>query len=180
MVLSQEIFQNDQRDASFVQIITSTSDRESWVKEDRQVMTSDVREQALTLEWKESYYHALQAYYIARNCSRGKGDISMMREKFFSLDSKLADMERRFGVAVRWASTDKDYVDTKRLVMSNRRDQIHTCLWASVVKRHYLLQMKAKYADGQKIAKKLCTNIGKETKRCKSLQACRLQKCLHV
>lgn len=64
------------------------------------------------------------------------------------LDSKLADMERRFGVAVRWAPTDKDYVDTKRLVMSNRRDQIHTCLWALVVKRHYDTILKAKYAGG--------------------------------
>lgn len=60
--------------------------------------------------------------------------------------SKLAEMERRFGVIARWTPTDKEFVDVKRSSMSARRDQLHTSLWASVVKRHYLLQMKAKYA----------------------------------
>lgn len=68
------------------------------------------------------------------------------REAPNSLDSKLAEMERRFGVIARWTPTDKEFVDVKRSSMSARRDQLHTSLWASVVKRHYLLQMKAKYA----------------------------------
>ena len=101
-------------------------------------------------------------------------------------------MEQKFGVVTRWAPTSKEYLDVGRSSVVGRKNQIHNCLWTSVVKRHYLLQMKAKYAgtvlllasptyrcmhticmhvDGQKIAKKLCLNIGKETKKIKSLLA---------
>ena len=87
----------------------------------------------------------------------------------------------------RWNTTDKEYVDAKRSTLMEKQSQLHSCLWATVVKRHYLLQMKAKYAgmksllktslklgylihaDGQKIAKKLSTSISKETKRAKQL-----------
>lgn len=62
------------------------------------------------------------------------------------MDCKLADMERKFGVVKRWSSTDKEYVDTKQLCLMEKKNQLQSCLWATVVKRHYLLQMKAKYA----------------------------------
>ena len=106
----------------------------------------------------------------------------------YSMDCKLADMERRFGVMIRWNTTDKEYTDARRSTLMEKQSQLHSCLWATVVKRHYLLQMKAKYAgikslaiyienelgylihaDGQKIAKKLSTSISKETKRAKQL-----------
>lgn len=152
-------------------LIVSVTDAmvEGWIKGDLEVMTSGVMEQTLTTEWKDSYYHILRSYYIAKEQLNRGGDISAIREKFFSLDSRLADMERRCGVTTRWRPTDKEYVDTRRASLMERKKQVHTSLWSSVVKRHYLLKMKAKYADGQKIAKKLCCNITKETKRVKTL-----------
>ena len=64
----------------------------------------------------------------------------------YSMDCQLADMERRFGVVSRWKTTDKEYADAKRSFLMEKQSQLHTCLWATVVKRHYLLRMKAKYA----------------------------------
>ena len=85
----------------------------------------------------------------------------------------------------RWNTTDKEYTDARRSTLMEKQSQLHSCLWATVVKPHYLLQMKAKYAgikslaiyienelklsylinaDRQKIAKKLSTSISKETK----------------
>ena len=62
------------------------------------------------------------------------------------MDCKLADMERRFGVMRRWNTTDKEYMDARRSMLMEKQSQLQSCLWATVVKRHYLLQMKAKYA----------------------------------
>ena len=64
----------------------------------------------------------------------------------YSMDCKLADMERRFGVMIRWNTTDKEYMDARQSILLEKQSQLHSCLWATVVKRHYLLQMKAKYA----------------------------------
>lgn len=46
----------------------------------------------------------------------------------------------------RWNTTDKEYTDARRSTLMEKQSQLHSCLWATVVKRHYLLQMKAKYA----------------------------------
>lgn len=64
----------------------------------------------------------------------------------YSLDCKLADMERRFGIMKRWNTSDKEYLDTRHSCLVEKQSQLQSCLWAIVVKRHYLLQMKAKYA----------------------------------
>lgn len=61
------------------------------------------------------------------------------------MDCKLADMEMRFGV-IRWNTTDKEYVDARRSCLIKKQRQLQSCLWATVAKRYYLLQMKAKYA----------------------------------
>ena len=105
-----------------------------------------------------------------------------------SIDCQLADMERKCGIPQRWARTDQEYMDTKRATIAEKFKQLQGCLWASVVKRYYLLQMKARYAgmtgqitdtavniimgaDGQKIAKKLAASIAKEINRVKTFLA---------
>ncbi len=55
-------------------------------------------------------------------------------------------MERKCGVATRWTTNDDEYNDTRKLFMIEKKSQLHTSLWTCVVKRHYLLRMKAKYA----------------------------------
>ena len=63
-----------------------------------------------------------------------------------SLDSKLAGMERKFGISSRWKPHDKDYLAVQMGVLEERKNLTYLSLRSSVIKRHYLLQMKAKYA----------------------------------
>ena len=91
-------------------------------------------------------------------------------------------MERQYGVTARWKPGDKQYEEMKSCLLVENQIRVRATLWSCVVKRHYLLRMKAKYtgralmftkkkffnvflyADGQKIAKKLCSGISKETR----------------
>lgn len=59
---------------------------------------------------------------------------------------QLAEIERKCGIPKRWSRTDQKYIDTRKSIFLEKLKQLHGCLWASVVKRFYLLQMKAKYA----------------------------------
>ena len=52
----------------------------------------------------------------------------------------------RFGVTSRWKPTDEAYQQEKQALVSEKKTRFRSCLWASVVKRHYLLQMKARYS----------------------------------
>ena len=63
-----------------------------------------------------------------------------------SMDCQLADVERKHGVKKRWLKTDQEYIDARKAFLIEKQTQLHSCLWAAVVKRHYLLCMKAKYA----------------------------------
>lgn len=63
-----------------------------------------------------------------------------------SMESQLVDMERKYHVVSRWKQSDKDYLDAKVAFFAENKKQLASCLWASVVRRHYLLKMKAKYA----------------------------------
>ena len=44
------------------------------------------------------------------------------------------------------AYSDEDYIDAKRSFLMEKKCKLHTSIWACVVKRHYLLRMKAMYA----------------------------------
>ncbi len=99
-----------------------------------------------------------------------------------SLDTHLTEMDRRHGVLARWKPGDKQYEEMRSCLLKENIMRVRATLWSCIVKRHYLLRMKAKYAgiwhilnptkhfnvdfntDGQKIAKKLCSSISKETK----------------
>lgn len=62
------------------------------------------------------------------------------------MDCQLADFERVHNVKLRWLKADEEYTDARRAFLKEKQMQLHSCLWATVVKRHYLLRMKAKYA----------------------------------
>ena len=80
--------------------------------------------------------------------------VILVTRTVYSMDCKLADMERRFSIMRRWNTTDKEYVDARRSCLMEKQSQLQSCLWATVVKRYYLLQMKAKYAGIKKLHSK--------------------------
>ena len=61
------------------------------------------------------------------------------------MDCQLADFERRHSLSVA-GKKDQEYTDARKAFLIEKQKQLHSCLWATVVKRHYLLSMKAKYA----------------------------------
>jgi len=62
-----------------------------------------------------------------------------------SLDSILGELEKN-AVAYRWKPGDVEYEAMRTYCLNKKMEQIRTAMWSSVVKRQYLLQMKAKYA----------------------------------
>lgn len=64
----------------------------------------------------------------------------------YSMEDQLADFERRHVINRRWAQTDKEYLDARQGFLCEKREQIHTALWSTIIRRHYLLRMKAKYS----------------------------------
>lgn len=62
------------------------------------------------------------------------------------MDSHLAEVEIRSGVKQRWKKTDDDYIETRSCHLKEKITQSRSSLWSSIVRRHYLLRLKAKYA----------------------------------
>ena len=97
------------------------------------------------------------------------------------MDSQLAQLEIKHKIT-RWKQSNPDYVSAK---IEESMKLIYASLRVAIVKRQFLLKLKAKYAgtplywqlnsfthyfvsiyiDGQKIAKKLSNGIDKETSR---------------
>ncbi len=55
-------------------------------------------------------------------------------------------MERKYGISTRWKTSDDQYVEVKMHLLSEKKLRVRNALWSSIVKRHYLLCMKAEYA----------------------------------
>ena len=63
-----------------------------------------------------------------------------------SMESQLTEFERRHNIICRWKSTDPEYDEARQRFLKEKKEQLQSSLWASVVRQHYLLKMKAKYA----------------------------------
>ena len=70
---------------------------------------------------------------------------------YYRMESQLIDFEYRVGVKQRWKKTDKDYIAAQRATLLNKKEALHSSLRAAVVRRHYLLNLKAKYAGQRRI-----------------------------
>lgn len=63
-----------------------------------------------------------------------------------SVNGQLEQLEKEHNISSRWKPDDKDYEELLTHLLKEKMLQVRTALWSSVVKRHYLLRMKAKYA----------------------------------
>lgn len=63
----------------------------------------------------------------------------------YSMDSQLAEYEIKHNVT-RWKQSDPDYVQAKADDFVVSRTIVYESLRVTVVKRHFLLKLKAKYA----------------------------------
>ena len=72
--------------------------------------------------------------------------IIFMYNTYFGYGSELQQMEAQHGVTVRWQPNSPEYVEVHGQFAQLRSSQLKRALWVAVVRRHFLLQMKAKYA----------------------------------
>ena len=57
------------------------------------------------------------------------------------------------GVKKRWKRTDKEYIDAQHASLLDKKEALYSSLRAAVIRRHYLLKLKAKYAGERVIYK---------------------------
>ena len=55
-------------------------------------------------------------------------------------------MEKEHGVRKRWEVNGPDYFQTKAALAREKQRQLSIAMWASVVRRQFLLRLKSKYA----------------------------------
>jgi hypothetical protein len=84
------------------------------------------------------------------------------------LENRLEEMERSHSIPSCWLPTDEEYKKSEYAVLLTKKEQILMQIWKSGQSRLFLLQLKRRYADGQKIAKKLSLQISKATKAIQS------------
>ena len=63
-----------------------------------------------------------------------------------SLNSQLEELEGKQGTSSRWMPSDPQYEQIRKQILTEKMLCVRTALWSSVVKQHYLLRTKAKYA----------------------------------
>ena len=64
---------------------------------------------------------------------------------FYSMDSQLAQLEIKHHIS-RWTETDPEYISAKADDSRSSQSLIHKSLRATIVKRQFLLKLKAMYA----------------------------------
>lgn len=124
----------------------------------------------------QPYYHArynLTVFYCNHYCNKYRDtlinasiqDVMMLREKVFRSDntisslwlllieavphrmeSQLGEFELQKGIKHRWQRTDKEYIDAQHASLLEKKEALYASLRAAVVRCHYLLKLKAKYA----------------------------------
>ena len=62
------------------------------------------------------------------------------------MEGQLGDFESKRGIKHCWKKTDKEYLDAQHSSLVDKQQSLCSSLRSAVVRRQYLLQLKAKYA----------------------------------
>ena len=63
-----------------------------------------------------------------------------------SIEKQLQDIEVKHSVSLRWTPSDREYMDTGKTLLVNRKEQLLLTIWKAAKRRSFLLKLKAKYA----------------------------------
>lgn len=130
-----------------------------WLSEERNAC--DHKPAEYREHWQYRYTETLQLYESLRK-QLACGDASDPSE-VTKLDEILKDMEKKFNLQYRRLTSDQEFTYYKSLLEQNRRWQLLSGVWAASRRRKFLLKLKAKYADGQKIAKSFHSKFPKSS-----------------
>lgn len=62
------------------------------------------------------------------------------------MESQLGEFEQRYQITRHWRLTDKEFLDARRSYFEEKQQLLHSSIWVDVVKRQFLLKLKAKFA----------------------------------
>ena len=65
------------------------------------------------------------------------------------MEHELGEFEQRHQIFPRWKSGDEEFLATRCLYCKEKEESLRHSLWAAIVKRQYLIKLKAKYAGVQ-------------------------------
>ncbi|KAJ7375263.1 hypothetical protein OS493_002010 [Desmophyllum pertusum] len=87
--------------------------------------------------------------------------VDMLERKISRNEKTLAGIEKKNGIRVRWQETDATFENAQQRLTVKKRSNELLKLHKMASERTFLLELKAKYADGQAIAIKLANQIDK-------------------
>lgn len=69
------------------------------------------------------------------------------------MERELDKFEQQYQICSRWKPGDEEFAIAQSLFCKEKQDALRHSLWAAVVKRQYLIKLKAKYAGvGKKLS----------------------------
>lgn len=146
---------------------------EEWIAEEAVIATRGERDRGTFPNWRCEYVILLQSYM---NLQSKLAQISLKQQQKLALCSEVSKLNRRLQeiekerhIPCRWDAKDPEFMQVQHHFSDEKQTQLAEAMWASSSRRQFLLKMKAKYADGQKIAKKLSAQLTKETRNLKGL-----------
>lgn len=71
---------------------------------------------------------------------------ALEQNPFCRSERVLTKMEQEHNVNRRWEPSDSEYKEAKHGAVAEKQKQLSVAMWTTVVKRHLLLRLKAKYA----------------------------------
>lgn len=121
--------------------------------------------------WKYGYIIYLKMFYDIRYKWEQATDpvkLQQLYGQMNKLGEMLRQIEQKHGVAQRW-HTDDEVFQLARNDANDKQKKVGLCkIQSRVVERWFLLSLKAKYAEGHALAKRLSKQITKATKLLKT------------
>nr|XP_058956181.1 uncharacterized protein LOC131783437 isoform X6 [Pocillopora verrucosa]XP_058973186.1 uncharacterized protein LOC131799498 [Pocillopora verrucosa] len=118
----------------------------------------------------DDYPDKLRQFFCVRTnlqkCSPASETWKVLTDQLDRLDQQLKNLE---GGQPRWSPDSSMYIAYLRDLQDKRREDLLLSMHVKCSERWFLLQLMKKYADGQAIAKRLCTQITKATGAIKQL-----------
>ncbi|XP_065893420.1 uncharacterized protein [Dysidea avara] len=141
----------------------SEDDIECWSSEMMQNISRNSLPHEILQSWQEEYVSLLDKISSVMNALESSGfDNHVLGISYMLIiDQKIQEIEQKHGIQTRWLDDCPEYFATKSVIQSKEKQKLKLKMRDQAKERWYLLKLKAKYADGQKIAIRLsrCINL---------------------
>ncbi|XP_068728149.1 uncharacterized protein [Montipora capricornis] len=117
--------------------------------------------------WTHGYVIYLKRYYEIRAKWEQESEPEKLQQLYAQmnkLERVLVDLEYKNGVTRRWTTSSEEYKIARDAASDRSKKAALINLHAKVIERWFLLSLKAKYADGHALSKRLSKQVTQATK----------------